>query len=324
MIDIAEEYRPPQAKWWQGRSDGSNAKRYHEVIHCINILQDLPLAHGNVIALIGFACDEGIRRNQGRPGAIQGPEAFRREFANLPVHLKKDTAIYDIGDIMCYEGDLESAQKALADVTDALLKLGVIPVVIGGGHELSWGQFQGLALANPEASYSIVNFDAHYDLRPLLEGGRGSSGTSFRQIADYCRRNNLEFDYTCIGVQRISNTTQLFEEARSLKVNSIFADQVMIKPQEIYDAITEIISKDKPIYLSLCLDVFAAPFAPGVSAPQPLGLYPWQVVPIINHLIKSGKVATIGVAELAPPYDQDNRTARLAAQIIGSAIELFH
>ena len=61
------------------------------------------------------------------------------------------------------------------------------------------------------------------------------------------------------------------------------------------------------IYLTLCLDVLAECFAPGVSAPQPMGLTPWQILPLLKYIIQSGKVVSIDIAELSPPLDQDTK-----------------
>jgi formiminoglutamase len=75
------------------------------------------------------------------------------------------------------------------------------------------------------------------------------------------------------------------------------------------------------IYLTLCLDVLAESFAPGVSSLQPLGLTPWQIIPILKYIIQTGKVISIDVAELSSPLDHEQKTARLAALIVA---ELLH
>src|SRR4051794_17000171 len=64
-------------------------------------------------ALIGFASDEGVRRNFGRVGAAQGPSAIRRVLERLPVH--QPVEIYEAGDVACTDGDLSAAQERLAE-----------------------------------------------------------------------------------------------------------------------------------------------------------------------------------------------------------------
>lgn len=304
-------YTPPKKEIWKGRNDGS---RNYQIVKCVNLSESPKLKAGS-FALLGFACDEGIRRNHGRPGAKHGPTAFREAFANQP-SVKQDLDLYDCGAITCNSSNLEEAQNSLAEAVKILIQEDVIPIVIGGGHELAWGQFLGYAMAK-EQSCKIVNFDAHYDIRPLTDS-KGNSGTSFRQIYQYCQENRLPFDYTCIGISTLGNTKQLHEDAKALKVNTVFAEDIQTQGEA---ALTHILPKgNDPIYLSLCLDVFAAAYAPGVSSPQPLGLAPWQLLPSLVKCVKSGNVKMIGIAELAPRYDLDNCTAKLAAQIVNMLI----
>lgn len=291
-------YSPPSKELWKGRNDPT---RYHDVIRLMNLNHEIP--NEKAFVFIGFACDEGIARNQGRVGAAEGPKAFRTAFAKLPVG--STSPFYDAGDIVCTDGDLEKAQQALAKAVQSLLKKGMYPIVIGGGHEVAWGHYQGIAGAFPDLDLSIINLDAHLDIRPLIDG-KGTSGTSFLQIA----KASKNFDYTCIGVQEYQLTKSMSDQAKALKVK-------MITAEEIQKGIPTI-TFDKPIYLTICMDVFAAACAPGVSAPQPLGLFPWQVLPIINALAKSGKVMTLNVAELSPPHDRDQMTANLAAALVAN------
>jgi formiminoglutamase len=303
-------YNPPVKNIWSGRDDGSQALRNHQVIKCIPIQQLPNHFHENSFALLGFVCDEGVKRNSGRVGAAEGPRSFREAFANLPAN--HTHSLYDCGDIVCKDHNLEEAQKELAHTVSALLRLGITPIVIGGGHELAWGQFQGYTTAHPNHSCAIVNYDAHYDIRPLVDE-KGNSGTPFRQIYDYCTSHNLPFDYTCVGISKFGNTQYLHDEAKKMKIKTLFAEDI-----HMGSAFTKDPKQD--VFLSICLDVFDAAHAPGVSAPQPLGLTPWQLLPSMFNLMHSGKVAMIGVAELNPIYDRDNSTAKLAAQIVNSLL----
>ena len=64
------------------------------------------------------------------------------------------------------------------------------------------------------------------------------------------------------------------------------------------------------------MDVFAQALAPGVSAPQSLGLWPRQVLPYISQIIDSGKLACFDIAEYSPPLDSNNQTGKLCAAIV--------
>jgi formiminoglutamase len=167
----------------------------------------------------------------------------------------------------------------------------------------------------------IINFDAHFDMRPLLPGNQGSSGTPFLQIAQAHAQNKRRFDYNCIGIQPSGNMQALFDTAKQYDVNVITAEQLYKKDEESsLKWLDDILKRNDMAYLSLCLDVFATPYAPGVSAPQILGLTPWQVLPLVKHLAASGKIIAYDVAEFSPQYDIDHRTAKLAAAFIHAFI----
>ncbi|MBL4817945.1 MAG: formimidoylglutamase [Deltaproteobacteria bacterium] len=255
--------------------------------------------------LIGFPCDEGVRRNNGRPGAAQGPKAFRQ-------HWQATNNCEDLGDINCHESGLEAAQKTLGDRVYQILSGGHHSIVIGGGHEIAWGHFQGISRYLGSKNCGIINFDAHFDLRPLIDNKLGSSGTPFLQIAKERQNKNLDFDYLVLGIQPASNSNALFQTAKELNVKFVLAENF---ERESLDQIDAILSRHEYIYLSICLDVFAKTDAPGVSAPQALGLSPERVKPLLRRIKQSGKVIALDIAELAPAYDIDNKTAKLAASL---------
>ena len=285
--------------------------------------------------LIGFPCDEGVRRNNGRPGAAQGPKAFRQ-------HWQAVNNCEDLGDINCHESNLEAAQIALGNRVYQILSAGHSSIVIGGGHETAWGHFQGISRFLGNQNCGIINFDAHFDLRPLIDDKLGSSGTPFLQIAKERQNKNLDFDYLVLGIQPDANSDALFQTAKELDVKFVLAESVMpaqagelsyqrrlasspmSRPpldaslrwhDKALAQIDAILSRHEYIYLSICLDVFAKTDAPGVSAPQALGLSPEQVKPLLRRIKQSGKVIALDIAELAPAYDIDNKTAKLAASL---------
>ena len=322
---IIERYKAPVKDLWQGRKDGPESSRFHEVIHCIDLQKEQIVTDALLsFAFVGFACDAGIIRNQGRPGAALGPSEFRKVIAKMPIPINKSCTFWDVGDIICSDGNLEASQQVLAQVVADLLNQGVHPIVIGGGHEVAWGHYQGITKAYPNLDCAIVNIDAHLDLRPLIEGNMGSSGTSFMQIAEDRLSKNLKFDYTCIGLQTQATTQSLLQQAKKLNVRIISAEEIHRNGIEnTLKVLDQVINSHEAIYLTICLDVFAAPFAPGVSAPQPLGLLPWHVIPIIKYLAASGKLISLDIAELSPPLDQNNITTTLAASLVSASLNSF-
>src|SRR5437879_5010563 len=153
--------------------------------------------------LIGFPTDEGVRRNQGRPGAGSAPFAIRRWLYRLtPYHCLEGVSLaekrlLDLGNIRSV-GDLEDAQSALGEVAGAVLQEGAVPIILGGGHETSYGHFLGYVRAGK--SVGIINIDAHLDVRPCIEG-RGTSGTSFRQAFEHPSHPLAGERYVCLGAQ---------------------------------------------------------------------------------------------------------------------------
>jgi formiminoglutamase len=313
----------PDMKQWQGRIDdaeGELGKRWHQIVQ--------PFAageNGMGVALVGFACDAGIERNHGRTGARKGPAALRAALGNMPVHRCKSIA--DAGDVVCEpvgaSDGLEEAQQSLATIIDSILAAGRLPVALGGGHEIAWGSFSGLAkhLAQREQAprIGIINLDAHFDLR-MAE--RGSSGTPFRQIAEDCEARGWKFNYCCLGISRFANTEALFERARKLGVYwRLDEEMTAARTQSTLDLVHAFIGEVDHVYFTTCLDVLPGSVAPGVSAPAPRGVGLDVIEPIIDAVAGSGKLRLADIAELSPAFDIDQRTARVAARLVARVAE---
>ncbi|NGX57426.1 MAG: Formimidoylglutamase [Chlamydiae bacterium] len=312
-------YRPASKTPWFGRKDGAGSKRFHEIFVCDDLRQPLEtIPYAMNFGLVGFACDEGVRRNHGRPGAVEGPTAFREMLAKLPVMAPDNWKFYDVGDITCDDGDLETSQRCLGKTVHNLLEQGIFPLVIGGGHEVSWGNYQGVRASLPKSHLSIINFDSHFDIRSYEE--QASSGTSFLQIHDDCHEKGIPFSYSCLGIQNYGNTSDLFEKAKQIGVQYVSADEIHKGSHHLDSSVNQAVEYGEGIYLTICLDVFASPFAPGVSAPQSLGLFPYHVIPAITHIARSGKVVCFDIAELNPKYDRDHTTVQLAALLTSTFI----
>lgn len=305
-------YERAEFKKWSGRIDGTTEEhlRWHQIIHCIDLRDELDLSGSYV--LLGFACDEGVLRNLGRPGAAKGPEILKQTLANLPVFRNKKTKLIDAGTIHCKDKQLENSQEALGFVIHLILQRGGFPIVLGGGHEITFGHYLGLK-ANYKNKLGIINFDAHFDIRkPQHE--IPTSGTGFYQIAQLEKQLN----YLPIGIQKISNTQVLFDTAREYQINWIESQDFRDRNKKvILDQIDAFISGIDHLYLTIDLDVFAASYAPGVSAAAFYGIVPDAFfLDIYTHIIASEKLVSIDIAELNPEYDYDNHTAKLAADLL--------
>lgn len=295
---------------WQGRVDPeTDSPRWHQRIQAL-VANSEP-----GVVLLGFASDEGVRRNHGRVGAVGGPLAMRKALANLAWH--RQGPAYDAGDVVCVDGDLESAQARLGHNVCAVLDDGHLPIVLGGGHEVAFGSWLGIAehLIGAAPRIGIINFDAHFDLRDPAQAH--SSGTPFAQIAKQCAERGWPFAYACLGVSRASNTRALYQRAAELNV-------LVREDREIREASLAAISAElqafaagcDAIYLTIDIDVLPACEAPGVSASAARGVPLALLEPLLEAVRDSGKLRLADLAELNPEHDIDGRTARVAARLI--------
>ncbi|EKD70194.1 MAG: formimidoylglutamase [uncultured bacterium] len=316
-------YLPPDPIIWHGRADIPADSCFFQHIQLLNLLTQPPQRTDQLaFAILGFKCDEGVQRDLGRTGAFEGPTAIRQRLAKLPLQIA-NIHIYDAGNVICNDHDLEASQATLGEIVAMLLEKHIHPIVIGGGHEVSWGHYQGIAKHySSQKKLGIINFDAHFDLHPLQPSHRSSATTTFYQIAEAHRESKRHFDYNCIGIQHAGNIRQSFDIAKQLNTKFILADELHQGLQDkCIDFVDRIIDENDMVYASLSLDVFSPAFAPGVSTIQPLGLYPWHLIPLLRQLAASGKMVSYDIAEHVPRYDIDHRTAKLAATLI---YEIIH
>jgi formiminoglutamase len=308
---------------WHGRVDaldGAAGRRWHQVV------RPLDEARGPGVALCGLASDAGVRRNQGRPGAAEGPRTLRKYLANLAWHGTDGQRLYDAGDVAVVGDGLEAAQGEYARRVTEALRAGHRTIGLGGGHEIAWASYQALASALAgDARLSrvgIVNFDAHFDLRQSERPAVGSSGTPFLQIAEARQAAGQSFSYLCLGISETANTQALFDRAEALGVRYV-TDLEVGQPQT-EATLREFIAAHAAIYCTFCLDVLPPAVAPGVSAPSGLGVPLHRAIALLRLLVaecrragEPGKLVLADVAEYSPPHDAaDGRTGRTAARIV--------
>jgi formiminoglutamase len=233
--------------------------------------------------------------------------------------------LYDAGDVPCADDHLENAQAAYADRLADLLRAGHRVVGLGGGHEIAWASYRGLAAGlagDPRLQrLGVINFDAHFDLRQPESAGRGSSGTPFLQIAEARAAAGLPFDYLCLGISEASNTQALFDRATTLGARHVKDVDIQFAATE--SAVQEFIAGRDAIYCTFCLDVLPASVAPGVSAPSGLGVPLHRAVELLRLVLaecgrgERDKLVMADVAEFNPLHDAaDARTARAAARLV--------
>ena len=257
--------------------------------------------------ILGFPSDEGVRRNGGRVGAAEGPGAIRNALYRMTPDARFDRLetlvgrTQDLGDLAT-SGNVEEDQRNLGDALAPYLERGAFAIVLGGGHETSYGHFLGYVRAHRQVE--ILNWDAHADVRELAQG-QAHSGSPFRQaIQDpsaACRR------YSVAGLQAHSVSRPhlkfVAEQGRALWADQLSTETV----DELYLSLTT------PALVSFDLDAVHQAEAPGVSAPNPNGLRSELWLHAAYAAGRAPAVTSADVVELNPRVDRDGQTARLAA-----------
>ena len=259
--------------------------------------------------ILGFPVDEGVRINGGRPGAAEAPELIRDMLYSLtpdprlgeafPRLLKRTV---DLGNLKL-EGSLEDSQDALGAAVQPYIANGVIPIIIGGGHETAFGHFLGYVKA--DRPVTIVNWDAHADVRPLRDG-RPHSGSSFRQALEH--PSKICQKYAVAGLLPHSLARAHLEYLHEEDAHVIWRSELS---QHQINALYA--GWKTPLMTTFDLDAVDQQAAPGVSAPAVGGLSPelWE-----HAAYRAGRcpgVQSMDVVECNPRIDVDGRTARLAA-----------
>ncbi|WP_299439378.1 formimidoylglutamase [uncultured Aquimarina sp.] len=304
-------YKKTNADIWTGRT--SDDQLYlHEKVICIDLENnELPKNEHTAFAILGYACDEGVKRNSGRIGAALAPDAIRTMISSLSNHFENTIKIVDTGDIICNHNDLESTQSYTSRIVSQILDNKYFTIILGGGHDLAYAHYNGIKKHVPNTTIGIINLDAHFDLREVK--GACNSGTPFYQIA----KENDRFKYLCLGIQEESNNKELFATAHKLEAEYIKNTSFTIENKDyVISAIDDFITHVDHVYLTIDLDGFNAAYAPGVSAPSPFGFSVDIALVAIEQICKSGKLISADIVELNPIYDVDNCTARLASRLV--------
>lgn len=261
------------------------------------------------VNLIGFPTDAGVKINGGRTGASKAPKQIYEALLKLtpdPLHFKAHTQLLNtcssylpvecMGDVL---GDQKRLGKSIAD----LLKNKQIPIILGGGHETSYGHFLGYAEAG--IPVSILNIDAHTDVRKLKDG-KAHSGSSFFQALNHPDR--LCKSYNAAGLNPSSVSEQHY---RFVQKNG----QPLFERETDMSAIKQLLDKyaKENIMITMDMDAVKQGDAPGVSAPNSSGISKKLWLSFAFEFGKCPGVTSFDICEVNPEYDRDNQTVKLAA-----------
>jgi formiminoglutamase len=261
------------------------------------------------IVILGFPSDEGVKRNNGRPGARKAPNRIRQFLYKLPSPAGLEPGqLFDLGDIRVQD-TLEHTHALHEEVIYRILKDDKKVVVIGGSNDVSYPDCRGLARIMSDML--VFNIDSHFDVR---EDMPRNSGTPYRQLLDEGIIKPSRFYEMAVKPLVNSTVYERYLEKIGVPVYSLDWLRGLGVEQTFRKIIEE--THPKAIFWGFDLDAVKSSDAPGVSAPYPQGLSADEILKIAGVAGVARDTKIIELSEVNPVYDINNRTSHLAALII--------
>jgi agmatinase len=274
------------------------------------------------VAVMGAPFDFG---SQFRTGSRMGPRGIREastlfsfghagayDFEDDVTYLPSDsTRIVDIGDADIIHTDTIKSHENIKFGVKKILAANAIPVVIGGDHSINIPCID--AFENEEPIH-LIQIDAHLDFVDERHGVKYGHGNPMRRASE----KEYVSGMTQIGIRNVSSTAKEgYVDARE-KGSKIFS--VRHVRQMGLNKILDEIPKGKRYYITVDIDAFDPSIASGTGTPSHGGFYYYEVLELIDGIIKQGSVVGLDLVEVAPDYDVTNSTSTLAAQLLMNTI----
>jgi len=270
------------------------------------------------IAVMGAPFDFG---SQFRSGARMGPRGIREastlfsfghagayDHEDDITYLESDTTkIVDIGDADIIHTDTKKSHSNIKYGVQKILAAKAIPIVLGGDHSIN---IPCIDAFEDQDQIHVIQIDAHLDFVDERHGVKYGHGNPMRRASEKSYVSGM----TQIGIRNVSSTAKEgYIDAKS-KGSKIFSVRKLRKMG--IDKILEAIPKDKRYYITIDIDAFDPSIASGTGTPSHGGFYYYEVLELLDGIIKQGKVIGMDVVEVAPDYDLTNSTSTLAAQLV--------
>jgi agmatinase len=240
------------------------------------------------------------------PGSRFGPQYIRQCAENIedysPYQKKSlsDLQIYDLGDIEFYGEDwLGQIEEEVAKIIDGVR----LPIFLGGEHTITPPIIR--AMEKKHRSFTLVQFDAHCDLRDEYLGEKNCHATAMRRAIEVLGADRV-FQF---GIR--SGTREEFESGKNL-----YRFEVLKPLSQVIDEIKE------PVHISIDIDVLDPSAMPAVSTPEPGGISYRELIDSIL-LLKNKKVIGADIVEYNPlaasPYASGSTAAEVLRELILAA-----
>lgn len=314
---------PPRAT--VGPPDFSLTPRYAGIATFGNLprLDDLPGGRSATdVAVLGVPFDSGASF---RPGARFGPAAVRQASRLLrPYHPGLDVApftvqqVVDAGDIGCNPFDIGVAVDEIDQAATDLLGSDIRLITVGGDHTIALPLLR--AVARRHGPVALLHFDAHLDTWDTYFGARYTHGTPFRRASE---EGLVDLDaLSHVGTRGPLYGASDLSEDKRLGFGIVTAMDVgNLGPGAIVAALRERIGQ-RPLYVSVDVDVLDPAHAPGTGTPEAGGLTSRELLAILRGLAGTQLVAG-DIVEVAPAYDHAEITAVAASHIMYELISLM-
>lgn len=241
-----------------------------------------------------------------KPGARFAPSAMREDswyIESYSPYQDKDLEeldLFDFGNLELPYGDKKNALRIIQDHVKEIIDANKIPIMIGGEHLVSLAPIK--ALSKKYDDLHIIHFDAHTDLRNEYMGEALSHATVLRRIYDQLGDGKL--NQFCIR----SGLKEEFEWAKE------HAHLEKFTYKTLEDRVAFL--TDKPVYITIDLDVFDPSVFPGTGTPEPGGIDFHDMLKIIETLSKLQNVVGMDVVELSPKYDTSGASTAVACKTL--------
>jgi agmatinase len=274
------------------------------------------------VAILGVPFDSGVSY---RPGARFGPSAVRQGSKLLrPYHPFLEVQpwtvhqVADAGDAAVNPFDLREAVTQVEQAANDALARADRLVTVGGDHTIALPLLR--AMAARHGPVALVHFDAHLDTWDTYFGAPYTHGTPFRRARE---EGLLALDQSAhVGIRGPLYTTNDLVDDRELGFATISTIDIARRGvDEAIDRIRERVG-DRPVYVSIDIDVLDPAHAPGTGTPEPGGLTTRELQLILRGLDSLSLVGA-DVVEVAPAYDHAELTAIAAANVVYELLGLF-
>ena len=271
-------------------------KNIHTFIGCDNEYEE------SKIVIFGAPFDS---TTSFRPGTRFASSAMRNESFGIETYSPyqnkdlEDINVFDLGDLELSFGNSEIALKKIEDIAQEISEDNKIPLMIGGEHSVTLGSVRAMAKKYPDLH--IIQFDAHTDLREEYLEQVYSHASVIRRCWDILGDNKI-FQF---GIRSGERAEWEFAKKHVHTTKFNF---------EGLDSVVENL-KDKPIYLTIDLDVLDPSEFPGTGTPEAGGV---SFVDLHNAIEKVSKLNIVGIDinELSPVYDQSGQSTALACKLL--------